>query len=160
MIVVSDASPIINLASIGKLDLLPDLYGKIILPIAVFEEITVAGAGQPGDAEVRTASWIEVRSCQNLQLVAALSKEIDLGEAQAITLAIEMNCDWLIIDERLGRTKAKVSSLRVVGIIGILLEAKQKQLLDNVTNQMDALIANNFWIASELYAEVKRIAGE
>ena len=65
MIVVSDTSPIINLAAIGELGLLPKLYNSIILPTAVFDEITITGAGLPSDAEIRNADWVEVRSPKN-----------------------------------------------------------------------------------------------
>ena len=59
MIVVSNTSPIINLAAIGQLDLLKQLYENIIIPQAVYREITVVGAGQPGSMDVETLSWIE-----------------------------------------------------------------------------------------------------
>ena len=74
MIVVSDASPIINLSIIGKLGLLKGLYEKVAIPQAVFDELTVKGAGQPGDLEVRNANWIEVISCEDTELVKRLRR--------------------------------------------------------------------------------------
>jgi len=62
MIVVSDASPIINFAIIGCLDLLPRLFGKVILPQSVFDEVTILGAGMAGADEIRNAEWVEVKN--------------------------------------------------------------------------------------------------
>ncbi len=58
MIIISDTSPIINLAAVGQLDLLRQLYGHIIIPQAIYDEIVVAGTGQPGAHEVKAAGWI------------------------------------------------------------------------------------------------------
>lgn len=75
MVVVSDTSPIINLAIIGQLDLLPKLFQKVILPQAVFDEIVTEGSGLPGSSEISRANWIEVRACQNHSLVQTLLEE-------------------------------------------------------------------------------------
>lgn len=65
MNVVSDASPLINLARIGELDLLHRLYGDLLIPDAVWREVVIKGAGQPGAEEVRAASWIKTRDVVN-----------------------------------------------------------------------------------------------
>ena len=72
MIVVSNTSPIVNLAAIGRLDLLEQLYGTVIIPQAVYREIVVLGAGQPGAMEVSTLVWIEARDVMDRALVTAL----------------------------------------------------------------------------------------
>lgn len=161
MIVVSDASPIINLSIIGKLGLLKELYKKIVIPQAVFDELTVKGAGQPGDQEVRNANWIQVVSCENTELVKRLHVEIDLGEAEAITLVLELKADLLLIDERIGRSKAKAFQIKTVGLLGILIECKHRGWVISVTALMDRLRSEaNFRIGEELYEEVKQIVGE
>ncbi len=161
MIVISDASPIINLAILDRLDLLKSLYEQIVLPQAVFAELTVAGAGQPGDAEVRNADWIEVIVCEDRQLVARLHEELDLGEAEAIALAIQIKADLLLIDEKLGRSKAKDFHIKTVGLLGILIQGKAQGLVSSVTSLMDRLRSEaNFRIGDELYNEVKRIVKE
>ena len=86
MIVVSNASPIINLAVIGKLDLLHQLYGEVCIPQAVRHEIVVLGAGQPGAAEVAGLEWIKVCPVADRTAVVSLCLEIDEGEAEAIVL--------------------------------------------------------------------------
>jgi predicted nucleic acid-binding protein len=88
-VVVSNASPLINLARIGHLDLLRAVYGELVIPQAVWEEIVVEGAGQPGAEQVRQANWIRVHTVTNRPLVNALRQNLDAGEAGAIALAAE-----------------------------------------------------------------------
>ena len=79
MIVVCNTSPIIALACAGRLDLLRAVHGEVLVPDAVFDEITVAGAGEPGASEVAQAAWIKRRPALNVLLVNALSLELDAG---------------------------------------------------------------------------------
>jgi hypothetical protein len=90
VIVVSDASALINLARIGELDLLRRLYSGLVIPQAVWREVVVEGAGQPGADEVDAASWIEAKEVTNEHLVRALRQDLDAGEAEAIVLALEL----------------------------------------------------------------------
>lgn len=88
-VIVSNASPLINLARIGHLTLLQAVYGELVIPQAVWEEVVVAGAGQPGAEEVRRADWIRVCPVTDHHLVNALRQDLDAGEAEAIALAAE-----------------------------------------------------------------------
>lgn len=94
--IVSNTSPIINLACIGRLDLLPALFGVITIPDAVFHEIAVANPDAPGASDVRTASWIRRYAVVNRPLVTSLRLELDPGEAEAIACAMEPtpDCCW------------------------------------------------------------------
>ena len=103
MIIVSDTSPIINLAQIDLLYLLPKLYGQIIIPYAVYDEIVIKGVNEPGSHEIKTADWVSVKNCKNIQLLNELRGELDGGEAEAIVLAIELNADKILMDEQIGR---------------------------------------------------------
>jgi predicted nucleic acid-binding protein len=95
MIVVCNTSPIINLAAIGQLALLQQLYARVIIPEAVYHEIAVRGRGQPGSTEVRNLEWIEKSYLVNRVLATALEVDLDAGEAEAIALAIEAKADLL-----------------------------------------------------------------
>jgi len=101
--IVSNASPLIGLVRIGRLELLRQLYKELFIPEAVWREVVVEGAGQPGAEDVQAATWIETRPATNRQLVKALQQELDAGEAEAIALALEINADFLLMDEHLGR---------------------------------------------------------
>jgi predicted nucleic acid-binding protein len=88
VIVVSNTSPITSLAAIGYLNLLHDIYGTIIIPVAVYEEMTGFGYSVPGTIEVQTLSWIEKRELENRLLLEELQKELHRGESETIALAI------------------------------------------------------------------------
>lgn len=101
MIVVSNTSPITNLAAIDQLELLHHLYQTILIPQAVYDELVNVGYEVPGTREVQTLPWIQVVRISNVELVETLKTDIDLGEAEAIALAIETQADRLIIDGRI-----------------------------------------------------------
>jgi predicted nucleic acid-binding protein len=161
MIVVSNTSPIINMAAVGRLDLLQQLYEKVVIPQAVYNEITVVGAGQPGAMEVQTVDWIEAKEVTNRILVTALQAELDEGEAEAIALAIQLKAHLLLLDERRGRAVASRLGLRFIGLLGVLVEAKQKGYISRVKPLLDDLMAKaSFWVSHQLYARVLREVGE
>lgn len=87
--IVSNTSPIINLACIGRLDLLPCLFGEIVIPDAVFHEIAVVVPNAPGASDVRTAPWIRRHAVANQPLVASLRLQLDSGEAEVMACAME-----------------------------------------------------------------------
>jgi len=161
VIVVSNSSPLINFARIGLLDLLTRLYGELTIPEAVWLEVVIHGVGQPGANEVKDAEWIKKKAVSNTQLVAALQQELDAGEAEAIALALEAGADLLLMDERLGRETARHLGLRCLGLIGVLVEAKQKSLIETVKPYLAALRdVAGFRISDDLYARVLQDVGE
>ena len=161
MKVVSNTSPLINLAWIGRLELLHELYGTVQIPEAVWHEIVVQGAGQPGAIEVSHASWIETCPVDNKLLVLALHQELDAGEAEAIALVIEQNADLLLMDERLGRETARYFGLNYTGVIGVMIEAKQKGLIGSIKEHLDSLrTMAGFHISQPLYLRVLQDQGE
>jgi hypothetical protein len=159
--VVSNASPLVNLGRIGQLALLQQLFGRLLLPEAVWQEVVEDGRGQPGADEIRRAAWVERATVSNGQLVHSLRQELDPGEAEAIALAVEINADWLLMDERLGRETARHFGLRYVGLVGILSVAKQRGDLKALRPLLDQLRdVAGFRISSVLYEQVLRDAGE
>jgi predicted nucleic acid-binding protein len=126
MIVVGNASPLVGLASIRQFDLLKQLYGKVHIPEAVWQEVVVDGAGQPGSTEVENAKWIKRYQVADTRLVHSLLQYLDEGESESIALAVELEAELLVIDERLGRDTARHFGLNFTGLIGLLVEAKQR----------------------------------
>ena len=108
MIVISDSSPLISLSAIGRLDLLRLLYKRVVVPEAVWQEITAAGKGRAGSSEIRNSEWIEVCPLSNRALADALESDLDSGEAEAIALAVESDTELLLIDERKGGSSPNV----------------------------------------------------
>ncbi|MGJ3253596.1 MAG: DUF3368 domain-containing protein [Elainellaceae cyanobacterium] len=164
MIVVSDTSPITNLTAIGQLDLLRQLYTNIVIPIAVYNEMVAVDTVVPGAVEVQTLSWIQTQVVADAQSVIDLQSsqdDIDLGEAEAIVLALELGADLLLMDERRGRRLAENCGLRVTGLLGVLLQAKRNGFITSVKPIMDQLIEEaDFRISSQLYATVLKTADE
>lgn len=98
MIIVSDTTPISELAKVEHLDLLPKLFGKVLIPHGVFNELQV---GQHPAAEfVQNLSWIEVVKVENQQVVEELQKSFNLhlGESEAIALAEEIGASFSVVD--------------------------------------------------------------
>ena len=160
MSVVSNASPLISLARIGRLDLLRQLYGELFIPEAVWHEVVIEGVGQPGADEVKAATWIKTQSVTNTPLISALRQELDAGEAEAIALTLETQAELLLMDERVGREVARHLGLRYTGLIVVLVEAKHKEVLSAVKPQLDALNMAGFRISDALYVRVLQDAGE
>jgi uncharacterized protein len=162
VIVISDTSPITSLAAVGQLDLLLQLYTKILIPEAVYRELTATSTPVPGCVEVQTFDWIEVRQVTNRSLIAVLlEQQLDEGECEAIALAIEINAELLLIDERRGRAEADKLGLRITGLLGVLVEAKQKGFIVAVKPVMDDLIGTaGFRVADALYTRILQMVGE
>lgn len=159
-LVVSDASPLINLARVGRFDLLAAFYGRIVIPQAVYEEVVVRGEGREGSREVRGADWIEVRTPQNGLAVRALAAELGTGEAAAIVLAQELGASLLLVDEIRGRRIAQQLGLQVRGTLGILAGARREGRISSLREAFDLLRARGTWIDQTLYEEMLRLVGE
>lgn len=161
MIVVSDASPIINLAIIGRLNILRQLYGKVIIPQAVFEEIVIKGVGQAGATEVAQADWIDIKQVTNRPLATSLESELDRGEAEAIVLTVEVKAILLLIDDQKGRIAANRLGVNSIGLLGVLIKAQHEGLIPTLRPLMDELRHKaGFWIGDDLYDHVLQVSGE
>lgn len=161
MIVVSDTSPIINLAAVHRLDLLASLFGSVLIPTAVFDEIRRGGHDAAGSQELRTASWIDVRPVLDRRLVASLQVDLDPGEAEAIALAMEAGAGRLLMDERRGRHAARLLGVPVLGLLGVLVLAKQSGVIDAVRPTLDALLVQaGFYVGQDLRLQVLEAVGE
>ena len=101
MPVVSNTSPILNLAIVNQLILLHQQFGNILVPNAVLDELKVSEE-RPGSQAIREAissGWIQSRDLSNEPLAQLLKQTLDRGEAEAIALAIELKADWTLLDD-------------------------------------------------------------
>lgn len=161
MIVISEASPIIAFSTMGYLEVFRFLYKQIVLPEIVCQEITVAGKDQPGIYEVWAADWIDIRSVNNHLLVRALETDLDSGEAEAIATALDSKGHLLLVNERRARAVAKRMGIDIIGIMGVLVEAKKCGLIRTLKPVLDELILGvGFGIRRELYEHMLHFAGE
>ncbi len=161
MIVVSNTSPLTNLAAIGQFSLLQALFGQIAVPAAVVNELSDGGVNWPGATEVATATWAVSHTISNRSLVDALRLDLDYGESETIGLALELNADLVLLDEQAARYAAQYFNLRVMGVVGILLRAKQAGLLPNVHPPLVALRQQaGFYLSEAVYRHALALAGE
>ncbi len=163
MIVVSDTSVITNLTAVQHFHLLPQLYNQVTIPEAVYRELADIDPPVPGTLEVQDAPWLEVRQVVDREVIEHLQGKVrlDPGESEAIALAVELNADLLLIDERRGRAEADRLGLKITGLLGILVEAKRKELIAAVKPLIDALIATSeFRVSSALYHQILETVDE
>ena len=162
MPIVSNTSPILNLAIIGQLDLLYQ-FDQVLVPPAVLTELQPESnlPGAPAIRKALQAHQLQTTALTDIRLARVLALELDQGEAEAIALALELGVKHILMDEHDGRAKAKSLGLRPVGILGILLRAKRDGKLDSVHAAMQALRRQaGFFIAQPLFLEILYEAGE
>ncbi len=161
MIVVSNTTPLIGLATIQRFDLLKQLFGEIHIAEAVYAEAVVRGHEEGGaKREVSTATWIKSIRVQDRLAVDVLLDEMDLGEAETIVLAREIGADWVLMDEKRGRRKLAELELKKVGTLGILLKAKRTGLLSTIRSDIEQLRQRGFSISQDVIDAVLRQANE
>jgi predicted nucleic acid-binding protein len=157
-IVISDTTPIIALALARQLNLLYALYEQVWIPPAVAAELR-AGGVRAGAAELATASYIRTVALNDPRRADLLS-DLDRGEAEVIALAQERHADLVIIDERLGRRHARRLGLRVTGVLGVLIKARQVGHLDAVRPYVDQMQQGGIHLGTALVQRVLELAGE
>lgn len=141
--------------------LLRQLYSELHIPEAVWRELAAGPEGWPGRDEVLAATWIHRHGVRDRSRVEILRRELDEGEAEGICLALELGADLILVDEKEGREAARRVGLRVVGVLGILLEAKARGLVGSVRPCLDALReAAGFYLSDSLHESVLAAAGE
>lgn len=161
LIVVSNTSPLTNLAAIGQFELLRRLFDRVHVTRAVIDELTHGGTVWPGGPEVKAASWIEIQAVGNGLLTDALGIDLDRGEAETIVLALELGADLVLLDERAGRRIAQHMGLKVMGVGGILLRAKSLGMIQAIQPLLDALREQaGFYLSQSVYEEILAQAGE
>lgn len=157
MIVISDTSPVTNLIQIGQLDLLRKMYKSIIVPQAVYDELCEIPSQQ---ALLKTQSWILVQRATNQNEVLSFQSYLDHGEAEALVLAQELNADLMVMDEIKGRKFGQELGLRVIGLLGILIQAKEQNYFAELKPYLEELVHLGFRIKPSLYQKVLETVSE
>lgn len=146
-IIVSDSTCLIGLERIRQLDLLPGLFDEVFVPPSVAAEFGI------------TLAWLKVRAPQDTAHVAALKLLVDEGEAEAIALAKELGCE-VILDDLQARKLAAKQNVNCVGLLGVMLRAKDSGKLTAIRPLVEALKRENFFFSEALIAEALRLAHE
>jgi hypothetical protein len=150
MRVVCDAGPLIHLARAGHFELLQDLFGRVLIPPAVYQEVAIRGKGEDGSNELVHATWIQQRHPRRSSLVAALATFLGSGEAEAIALAGERPHTLLLIDEIHGRRVARNMRITIRGTLGILLQGFRAGSVPDLEAAVSRMRERGTWIADEL----------
>jgi uncharacterized protein len=160
---VSNTSPISNLAWIGRLGLFFNQFQEVWIPRAVEVELQNIPERAVREAidEARVAGWLRSRATSETALVNLLQVGLHSGEAEAIALAVELKADWLLIDEREGRSIARELGLPITGALGVLLRAKKSGQIKAIKPEIDSLKSKaRFFIHPLLETTILREAGE
>jgi predicted nucleic acid-binding protein len=161
MIVVSDTSPVSNLILIRRLIILRELFAEVIVPPAVDAEVRALKNFGKDLSEYENADWITIAQPNDFAKIEALELKLDEGEAQAIALALEINCELLLIDERLGTIIAHQEGLKTIGLVGVLIKAKEKGLITQVKEVLFELKNDaGFWLGEKLQKQILEQIGE
>lgn len=165
MIVVSDTSAISNLILINQLPVLIELFSRVVIPPTVHVEIMQLNKFDINlDQFVNALSDDQIRVqdvLDHLEALAELRSFLDKGESEAIILAEELEADWLLIDERLGRKAATDRGIQIIGLLGVLRLAKQENLVTHLKPLLDDLRNKaGFWFSDKLYQEVLQSVNE
>lgn len=153
MIVVSDTTAITTLIKAGRDRLLAELFGEVLVPNAVFQELMRSHPVLP--AHLRR---VEITDSSEAD---ALGFRLGRGESEAIVLASELKADFLLIDERRGRKIAQERHLRIIGLLGIVLLARERGLVTAVRPLLLELQSKGgAYLAPELVEATCRAAGE
>jgi len=158
--VICDAAVLIGLAKIGKLDLLKKLYSNLYIPLGVYQEVVVNGGNRPGAEEIDRAKWIRKIRVKDQAAVDLLVSELGQGESEVLVLGKEFKADLLILDDSRARTAAISAGFRIVGLAGLLLFAKQRNLIQNVKPLFDELMDKNFRLSERIIQTILEKAGE
>jgi len=156
--IVSNTTPIITLLTISKLDLLKEIYGQIIVPKGVYDEIE-QGKDKQFYTDLTKFEWIKIKLIKDKETLKYLH-DLDRGEAEVIVLANELKADLVIIDEQLGRQYAELFNLKITGTIGVLLKAKELGLIKQIKPLINQMIENGIWLNKKLIEKILNIANE
>lgn len=142
--IVSDSTTLIILFDLKRLELLSNLFPKIIIPLAVYNEISVK-------SKIELPPFISTKKAKNSKVLESLKLLLDLGESEAIALALELNSK-LIIDEKKGRKIAMRQGLEIIGLLGIVYLNIKKGFISKEEAQefLDEALAHGYRISKHL----------
>lgn len=158
--VIVNSTPIIVLSNIYRLDILKALYGQIIIPQAVYDEVT-AKSDSACYQITKHSDWIVVERVANAEQKRMYQAKLHAGEVEVMILAQQNpKADLVILDDNTAKKTAKFLGLTVTGTLGVLLKAKKEGVIESVTPIIDELLSNGFYITDEVRRMVMESAGE
>ncbi len=162
MKMVSNTSPIIGLAKIGRISLLKSMAEEVLIPPLVYRELLGKIGSESEQIDLALNDFIRITDIMPLETATEnAAADLDEGEKQAIALAATVKGDvLLLLDDRAGRQVAEKLNIPTTGLIGILLLAKEKELVENVVPLIEELRDKGYWLSDEVIDVARRLAGE
>jgi predicted nucleic acid-binding protein len=148
-IIISDTSSLIALTNIGELELLKKVYEEVVITPEIGEEYGL-----------ETPNWIRIEKIEDIQKFKLLNLELDKGESSGITLALENESSLLIIDEKKGRRIAKKLGIKITGILGVMIRAKEIGVINRVKPLIEKLEKVDFRMSERLKKQILERVGE
>jgi predicted nucleic acid-binding protein len=145
---VANSTCLIILQRIGRLDILPSVFGSVLIPEAVAKETGVS------------APWLQVRAVRDNPIEGKLRHQLGAGESAALALALEVAPARIILDDRRARRAAEQLGLSMIGTPGTLVLAKRRSVLDQVSPVLTAMRTAGFYVSKELVEKTLQAAGE
>ena len=160
MIVVSDSTILIGLSKIGKLDLLKEIFSKVFIPEEVFKEVVERGKKKPGYKVIKEAAWIDTKPIKDKTQVNLLMASLEKGEAEVLALSKEIKADLILLDEEKARKSAVIAGFEIMGLLGLLVVAKNLGLLKEIRSSIEDLKRKRFRISDKIVEEALKKAYE
>jgi hypothetical protein len=156
--VVLNNTPLVALTVLGRLDLLRDLFGEVLIPESVQDEFLAVDVALRREA-LSNAPWIRAVPLADPRRALPYSG-LDLGEAEVLALAEERSARLLVIDEKKARRYAERMKLLLTGTLGLLLLAREQGLIESITREIESLRDAGLYLAPSLIARARALAGE
>ena len=160
MIVVCDTSALINLAKINQLRLLGEMFGGVLIPQSVYDEVVTKGRGRAGTEEVENAPYIQVRELENPEDAESYIDPLSEVDAQVIAFTKEQSGDLIITRDRRLRRRARREGISVYSLVELFIVAKNNGFIQAVKPLLDELRNKGVLIREGVYQEALREAGE
>lgn len=158
--VIVNSTPLLVLGNIGRLDILCSLYEQIEIPAAVYREVTEKN-DDASKALLAASDWIKVRTVENIADYAMYQAKLHAGEVETMIIAQKpVKADLVILDDMAARKTAKYLGLTVTGTMGVLVKAKQKQIIPAVKPILDEIMRNGFYISEKVVKMVLKSVDE
>ena len=157
MIVISDSSALISLG-VEKLDILGKLFETVMIPEAVYNEVFNK---KVSNLDLKKTKFLQIEKVTDRKMVKLLKMQLGYGESEVIALALEKGIDRVIIDDKQARKVADKLGLKVIGTLGILILAKEKQVIKEVRPLVLSMMEKiNFRIDRALLNKILGILNE
>ena len=156
--VIVNSTPLIALSKVGRLDILRQMYGRVTVPGAVFQEVTVKN--DTVRKEILDSEWIDIEAVPDLKDRKMYSAKLHAGEVEVMILAQKMTDHLVVIDDRAARKTAEFLGLKLTGTLGVLLKAKANGLIPKVMPIIECMEAHEIFLSQNLQDKIRKLCGE